>query len=247
MLRQISDIKNFALAARDGEIGKVKELYFDDENWVTRYLVVDTGGWLTGRTVLISPKSLGLIDEEKKAVAVNLAKAQVENSPSIDADKPVTRQYEELWHQYYGYPGYWLAPEAIAFGAAPPLAEVPPPDRKLRPKGDPHLRSTSEVTGYSIHASDGDIGQVDDFVVDDQDWVIRYVVISRGLWPGKKVILGTEWTDQVSWGERKVFVPLTREAIKDAPEWDDAQPITRAFEARLHDYYGRKGYWPIDV
>ena len=247
MLRQVSDIKNLALAARDGEIGKVKELYFDDESWVTRYLVVDTGGWLTGRKVLISPQSLGLIDEEKKLVPVNLVKAQVEHSPSIDADKPVSRQYEESWHQHYGYPGYWLVPEAMAFGATPPLLEVPPADREAREKGDPHLRSTSEVTGYSIHATNGDIGHVDDFVVDDEDWVIRYVVISRSWLPEKKVILATEWTDQVSWEERKVFVPLTREAIKNAPEWDDAQPITRAFESRLHDYYGRQGYWPIDV
>jgi hypothetical protein len=247
MLRRLSEIKNFALAARDGEIGKVKELYFDDESWVTRYLVADTGGWLTGRQVLVSPKALGMINEERQVVSVDLTKSQVEKSPSIETDKPVTRQYEEAWHQYYGYPGYWFAPEAIAFGTTPPLAEVPPADREPREKGDPHLRSTSEVTGYSIHANDGDIGHVDDFIVDDGDWMIRYIVISRGGLPGRTVILATEWTDQVSWEERKVFVPLTREAIKDAPEWNEAQPITRAFETRLHDYYGRKGYWPIDV
>jgi len=251
MLRQFSDIKNFALAASDGEIGKAREFYFDDESWIVRYLVVDTGGWLTGRSVLIAPQSLGPVNEERELIAVKLTKAQVENSPPVEMEKPVSRQYEEEFHRYYGYPGYWLAPEIVGLGAAPSMAEAVPEllakENVRNDRGDPHLRSTSEVDGYAIHATDGDIGQVDDFIVDDADWAIRYLVISRSWWPGKKVILATEWTDQVSWEERKVVVPLAREAIKDAPEWDDTQPITRDFETRLHDYYGRKGYWPIGV
>jgi hypothetical protein len=112
---------------------------------------------------------------------------------------------------------------------------------------DPHLRSTSEVMGYSIHATDGDIGHVDDFLVDDSVWAIGYVVISRSWWPGKKVILSPECIERVSWEEMKVFLPLTRETIKDAPDWDDSQPLSRAFEQQLHDYYGRRGYWPVEV
>jgi len=254
MLRQFSDIKNFALAARDGEIGKVKELYFDDQSWAVRYVVVDTGGWLTGRKVLIAPRSFGSIDEESKLIAVHLTKEQIENSPPIEADKPVSRQHEEEWHRYYGYPGYWLAPEAIAFGGMPAVAPWPVENvaqgvggPSTREPGDPHLRSTSEVAGYSIHATDGDIGHVDDFILDEDGWSIRYLVISRSWWPGKKVVLSPEWIERVSWEERKVFVPLTRDAIKDAPEWADPQPITRASEERLFGHYGRRGYWPTDV
>ncbi len=251
MLRQFSDIKNFALAAHDGEIGKVKEFYFDDQSWAVRYVVVDTGGWLTGRKVLIAPRSFGMIDEKARLIAVHLTKEQIENSPPIETDKPVSRQFEAEWYRYYGYPGYWLAPEAIAFGGMAPLPDAVAAEQAKREErvtsGDPHLRSTSEVSGYSIHATDGDIGHVDDFLVDDSAWAIRYVVISRSWWPGKKVILSPEWIARVSWEEMKVFIPLTRETIRTAPDWDDTQPIGRAFEQRLHDYYGRRGYWPIEV
>lgn len=243
MLRPFNDIKNFALAARDGEIGKVKELYFDDQIWIVRYVVVDTGGWLTGRKVLLAPVSVGMIDEPTKLIAIHLTKEQIENSPPIEADQPVSRQFEEAWYGYYGYPGYWLTMEPAVLGTT--AAFVPPPmPVVIEQHSDPHLRSTSEVTGYSIHASDGDIGHIDDFLVDDSVWAIRYVVISRSWWAGKKVILSPEWIERLSWAERKVFVSLTRETIKDAPDWEDAQPISRAFEEQLHDYYGRHGYWP---
>jgi PRC-barrel domain len=254
MLRPFSHIKNFALAARDGEIGKVKELYFDDQNWIVRYVVVDTGGWLTGRKVLLLPSSIGAIADESKLIAVHLTKERIENSPPIDADKPVSRQHEEEWHRYYGYSGYWLVPEAIAFGAMPVVTGVQTQavDEARRAKGseeqdDPHLRSTSEVTDYSIHATDGEIGKVDDFIIDDEGWAIRYVVILRSWWAGKKVILSPEWIERVSWEESEVFVSLSRETIKNAPAWDESHPISRDFEQRLFDYYGRRAYWPIEV
>jgi uncharacterized protein YrrD len=244
MLRQFSHFKNFALAATDGEIGKIKELYFDDQRWIVRYVVVNTGGWLTGRKVLLPPQTLGLIDDEKELIAVHLTKTQVEQSPSIDYDKPISRRYEEEWHRYYGYSGYWLTPGPVAFGAAISGAEFQPaePPRKSEgPKVDPHLRSSTDVTGYSIHASDGDIGHVDDFIVDDGEWTILYIVISRSFWAGKKVLISPDWIERISWHEMKVFVPLSRDTIRDAPEWDDSQPISREFEGQLFDYYGRRG------
>ncbi|HEY5892055.1 MAG TPA: PRC-barrel domain-containing protein [Chthoniobacterales bacterium] len=240
MLRPFNDIKNFAFAARDGEIGKVKELYFDDQSWTVRYVVVDTGGWLTGSKVLLAPRSFGTISEESKLIAVHLTKEQIENSPSIDSDKPVSRQFEEKWCRYYGFPAYWLAPEAIAFASGPAavetLAQETRSAERVEERGDPHLRSTRELIGYSIHATDGNIGHVDDFVVDDDAWSIRYIVISRSWWPEKKVILSTEWIERVSWEAMQVFVPLSRETIKDAPEWNDAEPISRDFEQRLFNY-----------
>jgi uncharacterized protein YrrD len=250
MLRHFSHIKNFALAAIDGEIGKIKELYFDDQTWVVRYVVVNTGGWLTGRKVLLSPQTLGLIDDENKLIGVHLTKMQVEQSPPIDHDKPISRQYEEEWHRYYGHPAYWLEPGPIPLGAVAPgvgfASDIGDRESNIS-KGDPHLRSTTEVIGYSIHATNDDIGHVDDFLVDDDGWEIRYIVITQSLWSGKRVIISPDWIDRISWREMKVFVPLSRETIRDAPPWDDSQPITREFEERLFDYYGRRGYWPIPV
>lgn len=243
MLRRFTAIKNFALAASDGIAGKVRDLYFDDHSWTVRYVGVDTGGWLTGRQVLLAPPSFEKIDEAAELIGVQLTKKQIEDIPSIDADNPVSRQHEEDWHHYHGHPAYWLVPDAIVTGGPVPVAT---PERgssaPSESRGDPHLRSTGEVIGYSIHASDGDIGHVDDFIFDDEQWAIRYLVISRSWWRGKKVILSPEWIERVGWEDNQVFVPLTAETIKAAPAWDEAQPITRTFEADLFDYYRRGRY-----
>ncbi len=247
MLIPFSSIKNFALAASDGEIGKVKRLYFDDRSWRVRYFVVDTGGWLSGREVLIAPRLLGTVDGIKGRIPVGLTREQVESSPPIEADKPVSRQYEERWHQHYGLSGYSMTPETTAFATMPPMPVAVPMEVGAideAPAGDPHLRSTGEVFGYPIRARDGDIGEVDDVVVDDEEWRIRYLCISQGFWAGKRVVLSPEWIEEISWDERRVVVGLSRETIKDAPEWLGAEPMTREFEESLHRYYDRPSYWP---
>ncbi|HEY5777819.1 MAG TPA: PRC-barrel domain-containing protein [Terrimicrobiaceae bacterium] len=253
MLRAFHDIKNFRLAAEDGDIGKVKEFYFDDRSWIVRYVVVDTGGWLPGRKVLLLPRSLGTISEESRHIAVHLTKEQIEHSPSIETDKPVSRQFEEKWYRYYKHPAYWVGAEAVSFGTGPAAVAMQEQDveearkvESVQERGDPHLRSTSEIIGYSIHASDGKIGHVDDFIVDDEAWRMRYIVILRSWWPGKKVILSSEWIERMSFEAKEVFVALSRETIENAPEWNHAEPISREFEQRLFDYYGRPGYWPVN-
>ena len=109
---------------------------------------------------------------------------------------------------------------------------------------DRHLRSTQEVTGYYIGATDGEIGHVEDFIIDDESWSIRYIVVdTRNWWPGKKVLASPEWIEKVSWADSTVYVELTRAAIKSAPEYDASSPIDRDYEDRLHTHYGRQGYW----
>ncbi|MEO8053096.1 MAG: PRC-barrel domain-containing protein, partial [Acidobacteriota bacterium] len=107
MLRKAKDLSGYKLAASDGEIGKVKEFYFDDQSWTVRYLVADTGGWLSGRQVLISPYALDPANEGRNVIPVDLTKHQIEKSPSLDSNKPVSRQYELEYYPYYGWPGYW--------------------------------------------------------------------------------------------------------------------------------------------
>jgi uncharacterized protein YrrD len=248
MLLAFSAIRNFSLAATDGDIGKIKEFYFDDHTWRVRYLVVDTGGWLSGRRVLIAPRLLGQVDGVESHIAVNLTRAQVEQSPPIEAGRPLSRQYEEAWHRHYGLQGYWLAPEAVAFGAMPavPSAAVvgAAAERRMQ-AGDPHLRSSGEVLGYAIHARDGDLGKLDDLVLDEGEWRIRYISISQSFWSGKRVVLSPEWIESVSWEDRRVVVSVDRETIKNAPEWLGAEPMTREYEERLHAHYERQGYWPL--
>lgn len=249
MLRKTNDVLGFTLAARDGELGRVKDFYFDDESWTVRYLVADTGKWLALRRVLISPFAVRGFHETDKSVAVDLTKDQVKHSPSIEADAPVSRQYELSYYQYYGWPYYWEGPGLWGPSARPlyqfepALGAEPGPGTPVQ-RGDPHLRSTSEVAGYYLQAEDGDLGHVEDFVIDDGDWAIQYLVVdTRNWWPGKKVLVPPSWAAAVDWERSQVRVKLDRATIKNAPEYDTARPISREYEARLFDYYQRQPYW----
>lgn len=245
MLNKAKTLKGYKLDSLDGEFGEVKEFYFDDRHWTIRYLVANTGGWLTGRQVLISPYALVATIKAEQHVAVDLTKKQIEDSPALSTDKPVSRQFEESYYGYYGYPMYWGGP--FSWGAYP----YPMRDReqwkqpsKSEKAWDPHLRSTDAVSGYEIQALDGEIGHVEDFVIDDETWAIRYLVVAtRNWWPGKKVLVSPQWIERVSWNDSKVSVNLSREAIKQSPEYTAEALITRDYETGLHRHYQRPGYW----
>jgi len=249
MLRQAKDLKGYKLSARDGEIGSVKEFFFDDQSWAVRYLIAETGNWLTGRQVLISPYALDPARTDDKVIPVDLAREQIENSPSLDADKPVSRQYEMQYYPYYGYPGYWGG--AYMWGSVGyPIrgqggwSETTPHNEN----DDPHLRSTQDVTGRTIQAQDGAIGDVEDFVIDDETWAIRYLIVDTGnWWPGKKVLISTRWIEKISWEESKVFINLTRDTIKQGPEYTEAALITRDYETKLHRHCNREEYWADEL
>jgi uncharacterized protein YrrD len=246
MLRTASHLKGTTIAATDGGIGSVQDLYFDDDSWTVRYLMVDTGTWLPGRQVLISPRSVLAVTDETK-IPVSLTKSQVENSPSTDMDKPVDRQYEEEYARYYGYPYYWTGPYrwgALAYPGEGTLA-IADAESAIPPRsGDPSLRSTRNVTGYYIEATDGDIGHVDDFIVDTTAWMIRYMIVdTRNWWPGKKVPVSPEWINRVSWADSRVYVDMSKEAIKSAPEYDPDRPLAREYETRLFGHHNRRVYW----
>jgi hypothetical protein len=245
MLSKAKTLKGYKLHGLDGEIGKVKEFYFDDRHWAVRYLVADTGNWLTGRQVLISPYALMSIIRDEQHITIDLTKKQIEDSPPLNSDKPVSRQFEQSYYGYYGWPMYWDGP--YLWGSYPNIVR----DRTQWKKStlgekawDPHLRSTHEVSGYPIQAADGEIGHVEDFIIDDGTWAIRYLIIdTRNWWPGKKVLVAPQWIERVSWSEAKVFVNLSRETIKQSPEYTYDNMITRDYETGLHRHYHRQGYW----
>ena len=248
MLYKAKTLAGYKLRSFDGEIGKVKEFYFDDYFWTIRYLVVDTGNWLMDRKVLISPYSLAKVnevDKEEKCITVDLTKKQIEGSPSPDTDRPVSRQFEELYNVYYGCPAYWYGPSV--WGSYPYIKPGQKNSQEANLGGkawDHRLRSTAAVSGYNIEASDGEIGHVDDFIVDDKTWTIRYLVIDTvNWWPGKKVLISTKWIESVSWDHSKVFVGLSRDSIKQSPEYTEESLLSRDYEIGLHGHYGRQGYW----
>lgn len=222
MLRSLKQLYGNKLGASDGEIGHVKDFYFDDQNWAIRYLVADTGSWLPGRLVLLSPYSLGRLDQAEKILRVNLTRKQIEDSPSIDLHKPVSRQYEEEYSRYFGWPYYWQG-DALWGLSGFPILELPPqPQTRLpAPAIDPqvqspdaHLRSTQAVTGYHLQATDGRMGHVCDFMMDAGTWAIGQLAIKTGhRLSGKEIMLATKAVDRISYEESTVFVTLTGEAV----------------------------------
>jgi len=255
MLTNTTNLKGFAIRAEDGELGTVEEFYFDDETWAIRYLTVDTGGWLGGREVLISPISVVKADWQGRRLDVALTKKQVENSPDIDTHKPVSRQQEAEFFGYYGYPSYWSGPYMwgpafypAGLAYAPLGSTEPIADKTWKESADSHLRSTDAVMGYHMAAIDGEIGHVAGFLVDDEAWAIRYLeVATHNWWPGKKVLVSPAWIERVSWADSKVYAALSRDDIKTAPEYFEAVKITREYEIRLHLHYGQPPYWLRDA
>jgi len=229
MLQNLKELYGNKLAALDGDIGHVKDFYFDDENWVIRYLVADTGSWLTGRLVLLSPHAFGKLNQSEKTLQktlqIKLRKMQIENSPSIDLHKPVSRQYETKYYSYYDLPAYWNG-DAI-WGPINYPVVLPPTEKemeiykKYHHRDDKHLRSTQAVTGYNIQSVDGKIGHVSSFLVDDRSWEIRELVIETGHWySGKEILISPSKVKRISYKEAKVFVSLTKADIQQTAEND---------------------------
>lgn len=246
MFRSFSEIENYAIDASDGPIGQLKDLYFDDQAWVIRYLVVDTGSWLSSRKVLISPMSIRPPLAVDRSLIAAITRLQVTNSPQMDTEKPVSRQYETQYLGYYDYPRYWedtaiwamgqypyvtdprLTGHGMAYPGGHALEELSArAERNCRSNGDQHLRSCKEVVGYRLRASDGDVGHVDGYLVDDATWTIRHIVVNTSnWWFGHQVLIAPQWITDVRWAEKRVSVDRTRAAIRQAPPRTglDAEP-----------------------
>ncbi len=267
MLRNMKDIEGFAISATDGLLGKVSDFYFDDESWVVRYFVVDTGERHAIRRTLISPMAMGIPNWSDKLIPAALTQEQVKNAPDIDTDKPVSRQHEMGYLGYYGYPNYWgggglwgagMYPDVLQGGFNRSAADRGnhPPRRlpghakasaKVRPD-DLHLRSANGVMRYYVHATDGDIGHVQGLLVEEQTWAIRYIIVNTSnWWLGHEVLIAPEWIEDVYWADSKLVIGLTRESVRTAPAYDSRSHITREQEKILHAFHGHNGYWPVDA
>ena len=266
MLRSLNELQNYAIGATDGEVGHVKDFYFDDKSWVVRYLVVETGSWLSSRKVLISPYAVRDADWDKKILPVHLTKYQVEHCPDIDTERPVSRQHEMMYADYYGYPYYWAGSGMWGDGLYLPQmmpADYPgvgsvgglgigsgltSADKRAEAKryehDDPHLRSCKSVTGYHIKASDGELGHVSAMLIDEESWAIPYLVVdTSNWWMGQQVLIPPEWATHISWSESMVTVDLPRQTIRDAPRFESSAELNRQQEQDFYHYYTRPNYW----
>ena len=245
MLRNTYELQRHSLDARDGKIGHVTDIYFDDQEWVVRYFVVDTGKWLPGRQVLLTPDCIQPA-WEARSLRVELTKDKIENSPPITADEPVSRQRERELADYYGWPVYTAAGLGWWTGAGPSssvaAAHVTQQKSQLAELSDPdpHLRSAQSVKGYRVLATDDEIGHIEDFLLDDVAWQIPYLVIDTRNWlPGKKVAVGPTWVVGISWDEKTVRFDVPRQRIETAPLYDPTAPIGAEIQAQLNGHFKR--------
>lgn len=246
MLEKAKSLRGYKIRSLDGEIGSVKEFYFEDNDWTIRYLIANTGNWLSERQVLIAPCALISVNNDEKYISANMTKEQIEASPVLETDKPISRQFEERIYAHYEWPIYWADAEVMAYPIIEPddVAWEKEEREKIEKTADSHLQSTRDLTDYEIQATDGEIGHIVDFVIDVEAWIIRYLILStRNWWPGEKVLVSTKWIDHINWKEMKIVVNLQRERIKQSPKYTEDALITREYETDLHTHYGCKPYW----
>ncbi len=254
MLRSVRELTNYVLSAVDGDIGRCKDFLFDAERWALRYLVADTGKWIPKRKVLISPISLGHADHETRRLHVHLTRAQIESAPPLGEDEALTRTHEMAFAQFYGFPFYWAGASLWGFAATPHELRQPEDPRVAEASGravphrptealaehDSRIYAVSEVLGFRIAASNGDLGGISDFIVDDDTWALGYAVVdTQPVWPGRQVLVAPSWIRSLDWHTKKAVVDLTRQQVEQSPPFDPATPVNRQFEERLYDYYGR--------
>jgi hypothetical protein len=267
MLFAISGLVGCPVEGIDGRVGTVKDFLFDDESWKIRWMVVDTGHWLPGRQILIHPSAIAPLDVagptkrvlpmmsfgDTLEVAVRLTKQQIEASPDAREDEPVTKQLESHLYDYYGWDPFWGSTYFGGSAIATPLFEPPfiapaavhqAADAGNRPgDGDPHLRSAASVNGYHVHATDGDLGHVENFLADDANWDIRYLVVAtRDWWPGKRVQLAPYAVKDIDLSEERINVNVTRDQVKSSPAWDPLAMADQVAEQQFHRHFGWPGY-----
>lgn len=239
-------------------MGGVKDIYFDDQFWTIRYLVVDTKKWLPGEKVLLSPISFDYVDHEKGTVNVFASKEIVKNAPNKKEDQPISKQAEIDLAEYYGWPTYWNSYSVLGpWGGYPtPMKLIDAKNTGLIEKEirsgqtDHHLRSTNEIKGeffgYQVDSIDKKIGHVTDFVVDETNWKITYLVVeTNNLLPGnsKSYLLATDWIQDIQWENQRVTVDLTKEQVEKGIGFDRNTPITREYEEQLYTSFDKPKYW----
>jgi sporulation protein YlmC with PRC-barrel domain len=260
MLRSWKEITGYDILAADGKVGKVYDFYFDGKEWVVRYLVVDTGPWILGRKVLIIPSALTKPDWNTQTLPVNLTREQVKNSPDVNTRKTVSQQELDDLHNYYGWPKY-RSPIPPVTGAPPKIVEesvtsfdpqstqanvVKESERMRQPQGDANLRIATEVVGYKLVGKDGYLGKVDDFILDDNTWNVRYLVLdtnSKEKLEGKKTLIAPLWIHGIRHTKAKINIDLEKKDVENSPVFDPEAPINRKQEEVLYDYHGRSYYW----
>ncbi|MGD9106249.1 MAG: hypothetical protein PVJ87_05405, partial [Desulfobacterales bacterium] len=207
---------------------------FEERPWIVRYMVTDTGGFLNRRKVLIPLMELENPDRSTQLFHVDLTKEQIEESPPISEDEPVSRQYERISCLYFGWPAHWAGDDLENTISTPSGVFREPENFQNNGEKKSSLRSVKEVTGYHVEATKGKVGKVIDFIVDDNIWAIRYLVVDiQNDVKGKKVLLAPDWVNTVDWLNRVVNVDMSVDGIEKFPEFNPEEPFGPDLESMV--------------
>lgn len=220
-----STLKKYSIYATDGEMGKVHDLYFDDERWGLRYAVVDSRKWLPGRRVLLSPATFDSINDEEGFVKANEDKETIRNSPKVPEGQPITKEVEKSLTGYYGWSRYWT--DSLVGGIQPrPYNDLRnealakdqmQQELNLNNDKDHDLRSAGETMDYKVHADNGKLGHAADLVFDDHYWKMRYLVVQGEGLPNEDqyYLIDLQDVESVDWFDGDIYVKGSLESIKN--------------------------------
>jgi hypothetical protein len=245
MLASLTELRGYRVRGTDGEIGRFADLCFPDSEWVVRYAVVEMED--LGREALLLSTYLGRLNRGTHILSVETRREQVANTPPLDRSQPITRQEEKELHALYGWPIYWWeqehditpigglweeerVPEQTEESEAEAQAET-----EIEPEGPQLLFAGDLVEVYGIQAEGGEAGTLQDLIVDDETWMIPYLVVNTP--EAQRVLLATDYVETIDLGTRDLYVSLPRDAIAGGPVISATEPITPALEQSLREYY----------
>ena len=208
MLHELKALIGSPVIATDGETGSVRTFLFDDQSWKVSCLVVDVGGWLKRRDVVLPVAALEQPNWANKTCCARLTRKQLHDSPVLDTEKPVSRQQEIAMREYWGPLACWVNDE-IFLSSIPAGAKYP-----VHTVEDSHLRSTADMLGYEVSATDGAVGILEGFVMDEASWHLGYLDVKSGDWlQNRSVLVPTRWVQSVSWADFRVNLHHTKTGI----------------------------------
>jgi hypothetical protein len=257
MITTVERLRRYAIHATDGDIGHIDNIFFDDANWAIRYVVVNVGNWLIRQYILLQPSIIDHLEPEGQIAVVPLSREQIQNSPEIDPQQPLSRDNEESLHQYFDWEPYWRTLPMMTAGLSEYVAPVPidtPPEGDMSEAAKEEeetavsvtLRSSKEVISYNVFANDSQdaIGYVENLLIDTERWYVRYIVAQTGTWlSGRRVLLAPQWVRQVSWADASIYLSLSNEQISQSPDYDPQARLLREYEAALYGHYDKRPYW----
>ena len=236
MLLHYNWLSSYTVIGNDGEIGKVEDVYFDEEMWTVRYIVVKTGATFLSEKLFVSPVSIDKFDHTNELIRIGITKDEAQKAPD-PGDEPVSRKYEKDFSLYYRINPYWIG--SGAWGSANTAREMAQQEVQILEsdleEDESHVHQAKHVTRYELAVTDGSFGKIDDLLIDESSFKIKYFVADMRKWlpGGKKVLISPQWIEEIEWAAARIRINVTRDQLESAPEYRTELDLTDERESEL--------------